>query len=126
MQCSTIFKGDYIMAVTNSFSYAGLFAKNAADAKPLGMGKRGKYDFAVAYPDPTSIPVDELAESLQTALNEEGGDLALYAHPQGYAPLRQFIANKLERDRNINVSPDEIIIGSGSSQPIHMIIEMNF
>jgi 2-aminoadipate transaminase len=111
------------MTEARSFSYQHLFAKMAADPKPLGMGRRGKYDFAVAYPDPKSLPLSELVDSLRQALAEEGEDLALYAHPQGYGPLRQFVANKLARDRNIKVSPDEIILGDGSSQPIHMIIE---
>lgn len=111
------------MAENKSFSYEGLFAKAAADPKPLGMGRRGKYDFAVAYPDPASLPLDELVESLRAALAEEGEDLALYNHPQGYPPLREFVANKLARDRDIHVSAGDIIMGDGSSQPIHMIIE---
>ncbi|MEM7033108.1 MAG: PLP-dependent aminotransferase family protein [Chloroflexota bacterium] len=105
------------------FSYAGLYAQAAAEPKPLGMAPRGKYDFAVAYPDPDSIPLDDLLASLKIAFDEEGGDLALYAHPQGYTPLREFIANKLARDRNMKVTADDVILGSGSSQPIHMVLE---
>ena len=52
-----------------------------------------------------------------------GGDLSLYAHPQGYTPLREFVAAKLQRDRAIDVTAREIILGAGSSQPIHMIAE---
>jgi 2-aminoadipate transaminase len=111
------------MTESSAFSYKELWAKNAPPPRPLGMGKRGKYDFAVAYPDPASIPSDGLLESLKQALAEEGGDLALYAHPQGYTPLREYVAKKLARDRNIQVSADDIILGDGSSQPIHMIIE---
>jgi 2-aminoadipate transaminase len=111
------------MTHLTTFSYQGLFAKNAPEPTPLGETKRGKYDFAVAYPDPGSVPLDGLIESLKKALAEEGPDLALYMHRQGYPPLREFVANKLARDRNIRVSPNDIILGDGSSQPIHMIIE---
>ncbi len=104
------------------FSYQGLFAKASAEERPQ-VGRRGKYDFAVAYPDPASIPFDGLVEGLQKALKEEGGDLAIYHHPQGYPPLREFVASKLARDRDIRVSPDDIILGDGSGQPIHMILE---
>ena len=89
-----------------------------------GAAKRGKYDFAVAYPDPKSIPFDGLVEGLQQALEDEGEDLAIYAHHQGYLPLREFVADKIARDRNIHVSPDDIILGDGSSQPIHMFLEV--
>lgn len=112
------------MAETKKFSYQGLFSKSAPEPRPRGMARRGKYDFAVAYPDPDSIPFDGLVESLKQALREEGRDLAIYHHPQGYPPLREFIAQKLARERNIHVSADDIIIGDGSSQPIHMFLEV--
>jgi 2-aminoadipate transaminase len=109
--------------MTRTFSYQSLFARGAAEPRSLGATRRGKYDFAVAYPDPASVPLDDLVESLQQALAEEGRDLAIYHHPQGYPPLRDFVAKKLARDRAIHVSPDDIILGDGSGQPIHMIIE---
>ena len=107
----------------STFSFAGLYARNASEPKSLGWGKRGRYDFAVAYPDPASLPLAGLLDGLRQAMEEEGGDLALYAHPQGYTPLREFVAAKLERDRAIHVTADDIILGDGSSQPIHIIAE---
>ena len=86
--------------------------------------KRGKYDFAVAYPDPRSLPLDGLLQGLGEALKAEGQDLAVYPHPQGYPPLREYVSEKLARDRNIHVPADEIILADGSSQPIHMITEL--
>ena len=105
------------------FSYQGLFAKNAPPPRPGGVVRRGKYDFAVAYPDPESLPLDELMECLRGALDEEGRELAVYYNQQGYVPLREYVASKLARDRDIHVSADEIFLGDGSSQPIHMISE---
>ncbi len=107
----------------STFSFDGLYASHAAQPQALGWAKRGRYDFAVAYPDPTSLPLAGLLEGLRQAMEEEGGDLALYAHAQGYPPLRAFVAAKLARDRAIKVSADDIILGSGSSQPIHMVAE---
>ncbi len=106
-----------------AFNFTSLLSSRAADAKPLGMNKRGKYDFAVAYPDPETLPLDGLVEGLRKGLAEDGRDLALYAHPQGYTPLREFVAAKLQRDRNIQITADDIILGDGSGQPIHMIAE---
>ena len=109
----------------NKFSFDGLFSRQAPEARGrAGAVKRGKYDFAVAYPDPKSIPFDGLVEGLQEALKEEGEDLAIYAHPQGYLPLREFVGEKLARDRDIHVTPDDIILGDGSGQPIHMMLEV--
>ena len=111
------------MADGQSFSYEKLFAKSAPGPRDGTVPRRGKYDFAVAYPDPASLPLDDLVESLKSALQDEGRDLAVYPHPQGYPPLREFVAEKLSEDRDINVSPDDIILGDGSAQPIHMFAE---
>ena len=58
--------------MAQSFSFDGLFANNVPAPKTGGMAKRGKYDFAVAYPDPDSLPLDGLLESLKQGLDEEG------------------------------------------------------
>ena len=111
------------MTKNKTFSYQSLFAGNLPEPQPGGAVRRAKYDFAVAYPDPASVPVDGLTDALSEALRQEGRDLAVYPHPQGYPPLREFVAQKLARDRGINVSPDDVILADGSSQPIHMLVE---
>ena len=111
------------MTDDNSFSFQELFAASMPEARARIVPRRGKYDFRVAYPDPDSLPLDELSESLKRGLQEEGKDLAVYPHPQGYPPLREFVAEKLAGDRGIHVSPDDIILADGSNQPIHMVCE---
>ncbi len=113
------------MPEQSKFSFEGLYSRHAPEGRPrAGAVKRGKFDFAVAYPDPKSIPFDGLVNGLQQALEDEGEDLAIYAHPQGYRPLREYVAGKLARERDIHVSADEIILGDGSGQPIHMFLEV--
>ena len=111
------------MADAPAFSFDGLFAKSAPEPRPAVAGRRGKYDFAVAYPDPASLPLHDLVESLQAGLQEEGRDLAIYPNVQGYTPLRELVADKLARDRGMKVSADDIFLGNGSGEPIHMIAE---
>lgn len=111
------------MADAQSFSFRNHFAKNAPPGRaPVSM-RRGKYDFAVAYPDPKSLPLNDMVESLKEALAEEGEDLAIYADQAGYRPLREFVADKLGRERGIHITADDLILGDGSGQPIHMICE---
>ena len=104
-------------------NYEILFSQSAPEGIEDGAVKRGKYDFAVAYPDPETLPLDDLVESLSNGLKEEGKDLAVYPNHQGYVPLREFVAQKLAKDRDINVGIDQILLGDGSGQPIHMICE---
>ena len=111
------------MAEATAFSYESLFADDLPDAPPRGAPVRRKYDFAVAYPAPETLPLDGLAGALADGLRDEGRDLAVYPHPQGYPPLREYVADKLARERDIRVSADEIVLADGSSQPIHMVAE---
>ena len=111
------------MTAGDGFSFDGLISGRAPAPRPGATVSRAKYDFAVAYPDPDSLPLDDLAASLRSALEEEGRDLAVYPHVQGYPPLREYVADKLMRTRSIDVTPDDIILADGSSQPLHMIIE---
>jgi 2-aminoadipate transaminase len=112
------------MAEHGGFNFQGLFSDRAPEAGTgRAVAKRGKYDFAVAYPDPASLPLDDLAEGLRQALQEEGRELAVYPHPEGYPPLREYVSEKLRRDRGIGVSADDIVLADGSSQPLHMLID---
>ena len=85
------------MADAQPFSFNDVFAKSAPPARSRIAPPRGKYDFAIAYADRPSVPLDDLLESLKGAFDDEGQDLAVYPHAQGYPPLREFIASKLDK-----------------------------
>ena len=104
------------------FNYDGLFAANAP-VTTRSANRYAKYDFAVAYPDPDTLPLDGLADALRVALEREGRDLAYYPVAAGYPPLRELVADKLRRDRQMEVSPDDIVLTSGSGEAINMLIQ---
>ena len=62
-------------------------------------------------------------EALSTALEREGRDLAYYPVSAGYPPLRELVADKLRRDRQMDVTADDIILTSGSGEAINMLIQ---
>lgn len=106
-----------------TFNFDALFSQSVIEPRMMGGPRRGKYDFAIAYPDPRSIPLADLSTALAQGLAEEGQDLALYLSAQGYTPLRNFLAAKLARDRRINVTADDILLTGGAGQAIHVILE---
>ena len=110
------------MATTGRFSYDELFSKDMP-ASPPSPFPTAKYDFAVAYPDPDTIPLEGLVDSLRTALDREGRDLAYYPDAAGLLSLRQLVAGKLARDRGMTVDPDHVVMTSGSSEAIGMLIQ---
>jgi 2-aminoadipate transaminase len=57
-------------------------------------------------------------------LRREGRTLATYglaSGPQGYRPLREFLAAKLTRDAGMSCSADDILIVSGSLQALDLV-----
>ncbi len=106
----------------SEFNYQGLFAERAP-ITTRGANRHARYDFAVAYPDPDTLPLTGLVEALGTALEREGRDLAYYPVAAGYPPLRELVAEKLRRDRQMDVTADDIVLTSGSGEAINMLIQ---
>ncbi|CAI8015112.1 Aromatic-amino-acid aminotransferase 1 [Geodia barretti] len=109
------------MATSSPFNYNSLYSQLSVPVV-RGENRHAKYDFAVAYPDPETLPLEGLADSLKVALEREGKDLALYPVAAGLPALREWVAEKLARDRNMNVGVDDIVLTSGSGEAISMLI----
>ena len=106
----------------DKFSYEGLFAAGVPE-NPPGKTRHARYDFAVAYPNPNTLPLDGLADSVRSVLAREGRDLAYYTDPAGYPELRRLVAEKLNRDRNMKVDADGLVLTGGSGEAISMVIQ---
>ena len=108
----------------NTFDFSDRIARGIPPApKATAGGGRVAFDFTTAFPDPDSFPADGLLEALGRALKDEGKDLVYYPHPQGHPAMREFIAEKLERERGMNVSPDQILLTTGSGQAVARYVE---
>lgn len=106
------------------FNIEQLLATGAPEIRSREELRRGKYDFAIAYPDPDSLPLDGFVDALKAALEEEGSNLALYPDVQGYLPLREVVAEKLQHDRGMSVDAEDVILGDGSSQHISQVLSL--
>jgi len=83
-----------------------------------------KYNFVGGHNEADNIPFVELKEAVGKVLLKEGRDLAKYgleSGPQGYLPLRQFIARKLKNRAGIECSDKEILMLSGSLQALELV-----
>lgn len=107
----------------NGFSFQPSLRKNLAKPGPR-FGGFLKYNFIGGHNDPDHIPVDGLVRAFSGALASQGRELSIYHMgfgPQGYPPLREFVARKLGRDRSILCSASEILITSGAGQGIDLV-----
>ncbi len=83
-----------------------------------------KYSFVGGNNDPDQVPVEGLIDAVNAVLKREGKTLATYglaSGPQGYRPLREFLAAKLKRDAGIACTADDILIVSGSLQALDLV-----
>lgn len=108
---------------SSAFDFASLFPKSlpAPAAKWTGAPR---YSFVGGNNDPDVVPVDALRAAADAVLSREGNALSNYTvntGPQGYLPLREFVAAKLKRDAGIVCSPDDIVMVSGSLQALDLV-----
>lgn len=74
--------------------------------------------FAGGIPDPALFPADAFAQAFQAALTPEQRAQALqYSVSEGYAPLRQWLADHM-RAIGVECGIDNILITSGSQQAL--------
>src|SRR6478672_1313541 len=105
------------------FDFAPLLPSGlpAPAAKWTGLAK---YSFVGGNNDPDQVPVEGLIDAVDAVLRREGKTLATYglaSGPQGYRPLRDFLAAKLKRDAGIACAADDIMIVSGSLQALDLV-----
>jgi 2-aminoadipate transaminase len=77
--------------------------------------------FAGGLPNPRLFPVKELADAYQKVLRQDGENVLQYSTTEGYLPLREYIAERYFIKRGLQVSPDEILITTGSQQGLDLI-----
>jgi 2-aminoadipate transaminase len=85
---------------------------------------RVKHDFTGGNNDADALPLDGLVAAAETVLRREGRTLSTYglnSGPQGYRPLREFLAGKLKADAGITCTADDILMTSGSLQALDLI-----
>jgi 2-aminoadipate transaminase len=73
--------------------------------------------FARGVPAPECLPVEELADCAKAALQRDGATVLSYGSSAGYAPLRDWIAERH------GVDPERVLITNGSLQGMVFLAE---
>jgi len=75
--------------------------------------------FAGGLPAPELFPVDHILAATERVLRETGAGALQYSPSEGFAPLREVFAAE-SRKRGIDCSADDILIMTGSQQPLDL------
>ncbi|MFQ5646166.1 MAG: PLP-dependent aminotransferase family protein [bacterium] len=87
----------------------------------LKLTQKGEViSFAGGVPEPGYFPVDILKEIGERVLTRSPVSSLQYAITEGFPPLREYLSQSL-KTRGVKVSPEEILITSGSQQGIDLM-----
>ena len=81
--------------------------------------KPGIISFAGGLPSPQTFPIDAMREASERVLRDDGKAALQYAASEGYAPLREWVAQDLLK-QGMHVSPDQVLITTGSQQGLDL------
>ena len=76
--------------------------------------------FAGGLPAPELFPVKTLAAATQKVFEEDGMRALQYSTTEGHAPLRRKIAERMRATWDAHVTPDQILVTSGSQQGLDL------
>ena len=85
--------------------------------------KPGIISFAGGLPSPLTFPIDAMREASERVLRDDGKAALQYAASEGYAPLREWVAQDLLK-QGMNVSPDQVLITTGSQQGLDLVAKI--
>lgn len=80
--------------------------------------------FAGGLPAPELFPVDDIRRAADAVLQRAGREVLQYSTTEGHAPPRAAVAARLKRDYALDLTPDEILITSGSQQGLDLTAKL--
>ncbi|MDF2760889.1 MAG: aminotransferase, class [Thermomicrobiales bacterium] len=89
-----------------------------------GMDRVGqRISFSFGFPDPASLPADEVAAVTTHVLGERGRAALQYGDYVGYSGLIDALITKLARDQGIHARRENVLITAGGSQAIDLLLD---
>ncbi|RQO34009.1 2-aminoadipate aminotransferase [Herminiimonas sp. KBW02] len=76
--------------------------------------------FAGGLPSPATFPVEHMKAAFDKVLSQQGKIALQYGPSDGYAPLREWIANSLSIPGSV-ITPDQVLMVSGSQQALDLL-----
>jgi len=115
----------------SSFQWSAAFAGRMAGVKTSFIREILKVtenpaviSFAGGLPSPELFPVEEMAAAAASVLKDSGRAALQYSTTEGFLPLREWIAARYAARFGLKVSPDEIVITTGSQQGLDLLAKV--
>jgi 2-aminoadipate transaminase len=79
--------------------------------------------FAGGLPSPATFPVERMRAAFDTVLAQQGKVALQYGPSDGYAPLREWIADSLSTD-GARITAEQVLMVSGSQQALDLLAKV--
>ena len=118
-----------VASVADDFGSAENPAEDGAASEQIGAAELHEISDIpirgpIVTPEQEQFPFNTLARKARKVLSEYGESLLERSPNSGTVLLREAIAQYLARSRRMNVSPDQIVIGSGSEYLYNLIVQI--
>lgn len=104
-----------------------LLSKRAADlpSKPRldATQAANLISFTYGFPDPASLPADEVAAATVRALSARGHEALQYGDAKGYVGLIDELTKKLNRDQGLSARRENVLLTAGGSQALALVLD---
>ncbi len=77
--------------------------------------------FAGGFPNPETFPGELVRKIADEILKTDAAQTLQYGITEGYGPLREVIADRMNKKRMMKVSKDNVVVVSGSQQVIDLV-----
>jgi 2-aminoadipate transaminase len=80
----------------------------------------GITSLAGGLPSPDTFPVQAIREATERVLTQAPAAALQYAASEGFAPLREWVAQRVAREQGMRVDADQVLITAGSQQGLDL------
>lgn len=102
----------------------GSFLADVASNKASPFTGYPEHHFVGGNIDEPTVPAEALADAVGDVIRKYGTTMGKYgmdSGPQGYLPLREAVCDMLQRRADMSVTPDEVLMTSGSLQAMDLV-----
>lgn len=103
---------------------SGFYVADNPDKRPLPPVSGTREAVAGVSAAGEDFPFSVFAGTMRRVLSERGRGILVRSDGQGCPELREAIAAYLERSRGIEISPDNIVIGSGAEYLYSLLVQL--
>ena len=108
--------------------FASLYSRRASalPSAPRMASVKGtppRVSFTYGFPDPDSLPGSQVADATARAMEHSAKQALQYGDVLGVPALVDELLTKLRRDQGIEAGPENVIITSGASQAVELLME---